>query len=319
MSQVQVKPGQEIDADSLLSPDDPEATFRRKGDRIYQGYVTNVTETCDPENPFQMIVQVQTAANTTEDASLLCEALPVLKTRTGVETLYNDATFCSPEVDQVLRKQHVTQVPTNLRGHAPNPERRGLADFQVQCNPEGVLQQITCPQGECLPVLTGCKPHWYVARFDGVVCQACPLHARCPSQFSKSNAWGAFRVSQKQLDVAQRRQPSAAYHQAGKNLRAAVEATIGALKRPFSDDQLPVGGQFRVGVMMIGFALMVNARRIQRYKVEQDEQQQQIGAPPRPKEPAQSPAYSFLSALWFQLLNYWTTISSRSNPLGLAN
>jgi len=318
-SQVHVKPGQEIHADSLLSPDDPEATFRRKGDRTYQGYVTNVTETCDPANPFQMIVQVQTAANTTEDATLLCDALPDLKTRTGVDTLYNDAAFCSPEVDRVVREQHVLQIPTDLRGHAPNPARLGLADFNVESNGTGVPQQITCPHGQGLPVTQGRHPQWYVARFDAVVCQACSLHARCPSQLSQSKAWRAFRFSQKQLDVAQRRQRSAACHQAGKNLRAAVEATIGALKRPFSDDQLPVRGQFRVGVMMIGSALMVNVRRIQRYLVEQDKQQQQIGAQPRPKEAAQSPAYSFLSALWFRFLNCLTTISSRSNPIGLAN
>ncbi len=311
---IQPKPGKEISANSLLSPDDPEATFRRKGDRTYQGYVTNVTETCDPENPFQMIVQVQTAANTTEDATLLCDALPDLKTRTGVDTLYNDAAFCSPEVDQVLHEQHVVQVPTDLRGHAPNPARLGLADFQVQSNPATVPQQITCPQGQGLPVTPGRRPQWYVARFHAGVCQACPLHARCPSQLSQSQAWSAFRFSQKQLAVAQRRQRSAAYHQAGKNLRAAVEATIGALKRPFSDDQLPVRGQFRVGVMMIGSALMVNVRRIQRYLVKPDEQQQQTQVAEAKKLRPTSPS-SFLSALWTRFLDHLRPTASRPSAV----
>jgi hypothetical protein len=102
-------------------------------------------------------------------------------------------------------------------------------------------------------------------------------------------------------------------------LRAAVEATIGALKRPFSDDQLPVRGQFRVAVLMIGSALMVNVRRIQRYLVEQDKPQRQLSAQARPQATPSPSAYSFLSALWFRFLNCLTTISSRSNPIGLAN
>lgn len=311
---VQAKPGQAIRANSLLSPDDPEATFRRKGNQTYQGYVTNVTETCEPENPFQLIVQVQTSPNTTEDATFLVDALPDLKKRTGVEILHNDATFCSPAADKVLREQHVMQVPSDLRGQAPNPARLGLADFPVQSNPAGVPQQITCPQGQGLPVTPGRQPQWYVARFDPVVCQACPLQARCPSQLSKSKAWRVLRFSQTQLDVAQRRQRTAAYHHAGKNLRAAVEATIGALKRPFSDDQLPVRGQFRVGVMMIGSALMVNVRRIQRYLVEQDEQQQQTqGAEAKKLRPSSS--FSFLSALWTRFLDHLRPTTSRPSAV----
>ena len=48
-------------------------------------------------------------------------------------------------------------------------------------------------------------------------------------------------------------------------MRAAVEATIGARKRPFNADQVPVRGQFRLNLLMIGSAAMVNIRRIQRY------------------------------------------------------
>ena len=39
-----------------------EATFRQKGG---QGYVANLTETCDPDNELQLITQVQVAPNNT--------------------------------------------------------------------------------------------------------------------------------------------------------------------------------------------------------------------------------------------------------------
>jgi hypothetical protein len=262
-------PGTEISASSLRSPDDQEATYRKKGNQSYQGYVTNVTETCAPENPFQLIVQVQTAPNTTEDADLLIAAVPELKARTGVETLYNDAAFCSPAADEVLREHHVEQVPTDLRGRSPNPERLGLADFAIQCDAEAVPAQITCPQQQAVPVNPGRKAQRYVARFDPAVCQVCGLLVRCPIRARASEPLHSLRFSQAQLDVARRRQRSVAYRQMDKNLRAAVEATIGALKRPFAEDQLPVRGRFRVGMMVIGSALMVNVRRMQRYAVQQ--------------------------------------------------
>jgi hypothetical protein len=295
---VQALPGQAIRANSLLSPDDPEATFRRKANQNYSGYVTNVTETCDPANPFQLIVQVQTAPNTTEDATLLIEALPDLKRRTGVEILHNDAGFCSPEADRVLREQHVVQIPTALRGQAPNATRLGLDDFQVQSNAAGVPQQLTCPQGQCLPITPGRRPRWYRVGFDATVCQACPLQARCPSKENQDHRDRVLRFSQKQLDVAQRRQRSAADHQSGTNLRAAVEATVGAIKRPFSDDQLPVRGRFRVGAMMIGSALMVNVRRIQRYLAKKARAQRATNESQDGSELPSISLSSFLSSIW---------------------
>lgn len=292
---VETIPGNELSASSLLSPDDLEATFRKKGNRKYLGYVTNVTETCAPENPFQLIVQVQTAPNLAEDADLLVAALPGLKVRTGVETLYNDAAFCSPAADQILREHHVTQIPTGLRGYAPNPKCLGLSDFQVGCNSEGVPQQIACPQGQRVPVTPGHRPQCYVARFDPAVCQTCAFQTRCPSKVRRFDPAPLLRFNQRDLNVAQRRQRCQAYRAGETHLRAAIEAAIGALKRPFSDDQLPVRGRFRVGDMLLGSALMVNVRRIQRYLAEHVKQQPGAESQVKPStSPSLAPS-SFLS------------------------
>jgi hypothetical protein len=56
-SALRAKEGEELSADSLQSPDDWEATYRRKRGQDHVGYVTNVTETCHPENPFQLVVK----------------------------------------------------------------------------------------------------------------------------------------------------------------------------------------------------------------------------------------------------------------------
>lgn len=300
-SQVEPLPGADIRASSLRSPDDPEATYRRKGTQAYQGYVTNVTETCAPENPFQLIVHVQTAPNTTEDATLLIEALPTLKARTGVATLYNDASFCSPAADVVLREQQVVQVPSDLRGHAPSPHRLGLADCRVQCDAVGEPVALTCPQEQTVTVQAGRKPHRYVADLDPLRCQRCALQSHCAA-----GAGSALRFSRAQLDLAQRRQRCAVYRQFGPNLRAAIEATIGAIKRPFSDDQLPVRGRRRVGELMLGSAWMVNVRRIQRYLAAQRHAKRAHA----PAAPAEGSARTASPSFWTLCANrFWTVVA----------
>jgi len=87
------KQGQELSADSLQSSDDMEATYRKKRNEDYVGYVSNVTETCDPENELQLIVHMQTEANVKDDAAMLAEALPELKERLDVEEMNTDGGY----------------------------------------------------------------------------------------------------------------------------------------------------------------------------------------------------------------------------------
>ncbi len=459
---AEAKPGKAISPSSLRSPDDPDATFRRKGNQEYEGYVTVVTETSGDDNPFQLIVNVQVAPNNTEDATLLAQALPELKARTGVEVIYNDGGFCSPATDQVLREHGVVQVPTELRGKAPNPNKLNLADFHIDapldgqllesrhdspepsvcqeaseeragaparaalgepsaeesrsatevgceapspqnvdtdaeagseeppsqsacapdgpasdesssgnpCSPievatgehpsadsahprdvavsgsslagdtgaqaEGIpgqpssdapcaekptvanetppdpeveqgsgiigspLPEITCPYGQTVSIERGRNPGRYCAHFDPVICEACPLQSKCPTRAGKLDPRHRLGFSQREVDIAQRRRRTAAYREAGKNPRAAVEGTVGAVKHPFSDDQLPVRGLLRMQTAMIGPPIMVNVRRIQRYLAK-------IAAAGRPEpDPAGSSCASSARASSFlSLLRTW--------------
>jgi hypothetical protein len=263
-SLVQVRAGTDISPRSLRSPDDPEATYRKKGHKAYEGYVTNITETCDLDNPFQLIVKVQTAPNATEDTTLLLETAPELKARLDVHTLYNDARYCSPEVDRVMRALQIEQVPSALCGKPPNPNRTTLADCHIQFDADGQPTHITCPHGNVATVEPGQAEGRYIARWADAPCGACHFKP-CNRSSDPLQAMTVLRFGQADLDLALRRQRSRAYRLGKHKLRAAVEATVAAVKRPFSDDQLPVRGTLRMDQMMIGSAAMVNIRRIQRY------------------------------------------------------
>ncbi len=260
-AKVRARAGKEISPNSLQSPDDPEATFRTKGKRQHKGCVTNLSETCDPGNPSQLITFVQTAPNTTEDAVLLVEALPELQGCKGVEVMHNDANFCSPRADETLREQGVVQVPSQVKGMEKDPEALHVDDFQFRENSHGEVIALTCPNGQGVPV----EPGRCIARFEAASCAARPFQERCPTHAREKDGGRTLKFSEREADVAQGRRRSAAYRNKGRNLRAAIESTIGAIKRPIAEDQLPVRGLFRVSMMMIGSAAMVNLRRIQRH------------------------------------------------------
>jgi len=264
--------GDELSAHSLQSPDDWEATYRHKRGEDYSGYVTNLTETCHPDNPFQLIVDLQTEPNTTDDAHMLAERLVVLKKRTGLDEMHTDGGYNSPEVDQVMRQEQVELVQTAIRGRQPDPTKLNLDDYQWQLDPEGQPLALTAPNGQQAKVEPGRKPDRYIVRFNQP-----PERSSSPvssSTSTKPPPPPVIYFSRQQLELALRRQRSAQARTAGCNLRAAVESTIGALKRPFANDKLPVRGLFRVNTMLIGSALMVNLRRIHRYQVAKHHQQQ---------------------------------------------
>ena len=74
-----------ISAQSLQSPDDEEATYRRKRRRGYRGYVANLTETCDEANEVQLIVDVAVEPNSADDGQMLLDAADELAERTELQ------------------------------------------------------------------------------------------------------------------------------------------------------------------------------------------------------------------------------------------
>jgi len=276
---LKIKLDKELSASSLQSPDDLEATYRQKNNKSYKGYVANLTETCDPANDLQLVTKVQVAANHTEDAELLVESLPNLKERTELDTLYTDGGYGSPAADKTLQYHQVEQIQTAIRGRIPSSEKLNLSDFTIKRAESGKPTRITCPQEQSTPVHASSQKKAYVAHFDDNLCLACPLLQKCPVQRGKRDLRFHLRFNQKQINMSVRRQRSQIHLDEGRNLRAAVEATVRQVKHPFPASKLPVRGKFRISCMMIGSAMMTNVRRIQRYleaRIKQENEQMKL-------------------------------------------
>lgn len=273
---LKIKIDKELSASSLQSPDDLEATYRQKNKKSFRGYVANLTETCDPDNSLQLVTKVQVASNHTEDAEMLVEALPGLKERTDLDTLFTDGGYGSSDADHLLQDNHVEQIQTAIRGRIPSSEKLNLLDFEIKQTETGVPTRITCLQGQSIPVHTSSQKKAYVAHFEEETCLTCPLLPKCPVQRGKKDLRFHLRFDQKQINMSERRRRSLIHQEEGRNLRAAVEATIRQVKHPFPASKLPVRGKFRVTCMVIGSAMMTNVRRIQCYleaKTKQENEQ----------------------------------------------
>jgi len=264
---VQAKDQKELRSGSLQSLDDLEASYRQKGSRFYKGYVVNLSETCAPDNPLQIITQVQVAPNNVEDANLLIEAVPELKQRMPLDTLYTDGGYGSPQADQLLDQQQIEQHQTGIRGKQPRPDKLSLSDLSFHLDGDGNPVQAICPQEQIGTVASGTFTD-YIAFFDAAVCRKCPLHIsdRCRVRRVKQDRTRFnWAFSRKEYLWAQRRKRYLALKQQGNNPRAAVEATVRSVKRSFPKSKLPVRGQFRVTCMMLAAAAMTNIRRIAGY------------------------------------------------------
>ncbi len=264
---VNTKANQELSGQCLQSPDDWEATIRECGHGMRQGYVANLTETCDGENSFQLITKVQVAPNSCDDSKLLEAALPNLVERTDLETLYTDGGFGSPQVDQLMIAQQITLLQSGIRGPKTGKKRLSYVDFHFTVDETGQPLQVTCPNQHTVPLALSSQKKGYLAQFPVSACENCPFHAaeHCPTRFRKRDPSYNLNLTLAKMRLALRRQGSQAVYQSKHNPRAAIEATVRAVKHPFPKGKLPVRGRFRIFSMMIGSALMNNVRHIQRF------------------------------------------------------
>jgi hypothetical protein len=274
---VQAKTNQELESGHLQSVDDLEATYRKKGQQKYRGYVANLTETCDPENELQLITKVQVAPNNVDDIHLLVDALPDLKARTDLDTLHTDGAFAGPTADPVLQEHKVEQIQSGIRGRDPDPGKLYLADFEIEQDENGAPVRISCPQGQAVAVKLSRQKKGYRADFDPHLCQTCPffVEGQCPARPGKHRPAHRLTFPPSQVAVAQRRRRARAKKKEAKNHRAAIEGTVHQVKHPFPAGKLPVRGRFRVACMMVASAAMANVRRIHRYRLQKQRDEKQ--------------------------------------------
>jgi hypothetical protein len=266
---VQAKTNAELTAGCLQSLDDLEATYRCKANQAYKGYVANVSETCDPANPVQLIDLVQVAPNQVSDIQLLKAAVPDLTDRLHTEQLTTDGGYVSPQIDTLLHEHGIEQQPTNLVGMDPDHSNGHLAvsDFTFALDAQDRLTACHCPAQQLATITETQSGKAYRLSFAPAACLACPhsQQRQCPVRLSKRQTRAGLPLPKERLLSAVRRQRFETHKAAARKRRPAIEATMFHLQIGFPKGRLRLRGLLRVTCAVVCAALAVNLRRIHRY------------------------------------------------------
>lgn len=243
-----VKENKDISPDSLQSAYDPDATFRKKGNKEQVGYVCNLSETCSADNPVQFLTDYTLAKNVKADVKMAEERLPEIKERTGLTDLYTDGGFYGEDTHRKAEEElGVKMHYTDLTGRKPAADKIPLADFSI----ENHKKVLACPQGQVPTHTFFDEPNRRItAWFDPESCRQCPCREQCPVKIQKKKALLQFNQSALLAAETRKELANGECRRQNTSKRAAIEGTISAIKRGRGATKLAVRGQVKCALVI---------------------------------------------------------------------
>jgi hypothetical protein len=240
---------------SLQSPSDPDVTYGHKG----KGYEVQLTETCDPDNPFEAVTSVGINAANESDQHQVLPALEQVERTCGAapSEMHTDAGYASG--DNIVRaKEHGTNLLAPIGSKGPDESVANLGDFEFD---EAGEQVKSCPVGHAPVAHQQSRGLVRLAIFSAQHCGGCELRSVCPTETRGEKRALPFRPQD--VAVARRRaeQETADFKDRHK-IRSGIEATNSELKRCHGLGKLRVRRRPRVA---LAARLKVLALNIKRY------------------------------------------------------
>ena len=252
---ITIRDSKELDGSTLQSPDDIDATYRKKRTEHYKGQSVNVTETANPDNELELITDVTVRSNNTDDSEILNDRLETIVEKTpDLEELHTDGAYGSEANDKKMEELEITHVQTAVRGKkadvAMEIEEVSEGDYTVKCPQQTVHSQKTKTR--------------YKACFDSVICEQCPLNDSCPAKQQSDKRVYYFDRSDYLLGKRNRNIKSLPPER--QKLRPNIEATVKEFTKPFNHKgKLRVRGLFKTMVYAHATAISINFGRVWRY------------------------------------------------------
>ena len=255
---ITVKTGKELNGSTLQSPDDIDATYRKKRDRHYRGQSVNVTETANPDNELNLITDAVVCSNDTDDSKILNERIEPIKEKTpDLNELHTDGAYGSEDNDKKMEELEITHVQTAVRG------RKAEVSMEIEEVSDGQYK-VKCPH-QCVSSQKTKTRH--KACFDVEICKQCPLSRNCPAKQQSDKRTYYFDRSDYLLGKRNRNIKSLPPER--RKLRPNVEATVKEFTKPFNHKgKLRVRGLFKTMVYAHAMAISINFGRIWRYMAE---------------------------------------------------
>lgn len=219
---AEVKDPADIASDSLQNPHDDEATYRRKNDERHYGYTMNLAETCDTDDLFRLITDVQVDTNTTADTEFLERTVGELADVTGLTDLLSDGGYQGEATERVSEDAGVTQHLSGIKGREPaDPDGVSLADATFDGH-----ELVACPEGHApFEQAYTAETGRYWGRFDPSICGNCPFKDAC--FVDEKQDFFSYGVYDRDLEVARHRAKLADPEmEEFLNLRAGAESMV---------------------------------------------------------------------------------------------
>jgi hypothetical protein len=252
---ITVIAGHELSGKILQSPDDPEATYRKKLGGSSTGFVLNAVETAHPDNPVNLLVDVTVEPNTTDDSVVLNGRLEALIRKTpDLDELHTDGGYTSDDNDQALTAAGIAQIQTAVRGHT--------RDVEFTMTPtDDTTSQVSCP---CQTATSQPARKRLKACFDLKICAECPHASKCPAQERK--ACRAFYFTPEDALRYARYTRITSLPVERRSIRSNVEATIREFVSRLDRHKVCVRGLFKTALFAFSRAMAINFGRIFRYQ-----------------------------------------------------
>lgn len=257
---VKVIDGKELTSGNLMSPDDGQATFRKKGKERSKGYTGHISETADPDNQINLITDIDVQPNNVDDAKILENRLgEMLKKTPGLAEYHGDGLYGSPSLDILMEKEKIKQIQTSMRGRRSN----GGMEMWRQENGQVIVK---CGGGQSVQAIR--KSKTWRAEFDYVKCEKCPLKDKCTARITgtkRNNPKRYLTFYDKVILCHARARNINSIPEERRTIRANVEATVKEAKRGIKNGKLRVRGLLKAKFYLVWTALAINLTRIHRF------------------------------------------------------
>ena len=253
---IQVKPNEELSSSCLQSPDDLEATYRKKNGKVSKGQAINIFETANPDNPIELITDTSVYANNKDDSVKLNNRIDIVAEKMPeLDELHADGAYGSNKNDKKFEKLEITLVQTGIRGQEAAVE---IDIEEIDKN----QYRISCPNQTVLSK-PGKKRN--KAEFEKEKCKVCPYSDECSTIEQKECRTHYFTRD----DYLRKKRLKAIDNIPieRRSLRNNVEATISEFSRKLHNKKLKVRGFFKATIFAFTMAISINFGRIYRYMI----------------------------------------------------
>jgi len=251
-NKVAVKKNEELHSGILQSPDDIDATYRKKGEKTGKGQSINVTETANPENELNLLTDIAVKPNNTDDSDIMNDRIETLKEKTpDLKELHTDGAYGSEDNDKKFEELGITHIQTAVRG------RKSKVEMKIE-ETEGEYE-VSCPLQKVESEKTRIR---HKACFDKGVCDRCSLTGDCPTLIQKR----VYYFTREQYLSNKRKRNINTLPLERRKLRPNVEATIKEFVKPLNHKgKLRIRGQFKTMMYACSMGISINFGRIHRY------------------------------------------------------